>query len=476
MKTQKILYLFAIALVMLSCEKKSSNDYVILKGVIANSKSNLKVNFWTGTLNKEIKIHQDGSFTDTLDIDNGTYYILKNYGYTALPIYFTKGSTIQFKADGKDILKTIEFSGDHAGFNNYLAYKAKKEYDIIFLDKEKFTLNEEDFEQFLRNLQNDLEKKLSKIENLSPDIEKRELRAIRMTRLYCKKMYIDTHSYYAKKPEYKPSDAFVRDIKEMSLNNSEDYFFSLAYKKMVYIDIHDKVENLYKKDSIPYFDALLDVISKKNEDIKNEELYTLIHRRLLNAQNSIKTAERFFALSTNDYHKEKIKELYASLKSLEPGQPSPKFVNYINYSGGTTSLDDLKGKYVYIDIWATWCGPCIKQIPFLTEVEHAYRDKNIVFVSISIDEGNKAISFDSEAKQQEMEIAEEKWKTMVAEKEMEGIQLLADKGWESEFVKSYKTNGIPKFILIDPKGNIVTPNAPRPSDKELITLLDSLEL
>jgi len=145
---------------------------------------------------------------------------------------------------------------------------------------------------------------------------------------------------------------------------------------------------------------------------------------------------------------------------LPEGAASPKFVNYENYKGGTTSLDDLKGKYVYIDVWATWCGPCKREIPFLKKVEKQYHDKNIEFVSISIDE----------------EKDHDAWKKMVTDKEMGGIQLLADNAWFSQFVKDYFIKGIPRFILIDPDGNIVNPDAPRPSSSSLIDLFNSLNI
>ncbi len=145
---------------------------------------------------------------------------------------------------------------------------------------------------------------------------------------------------------------------------------------------------------------------------------------------------------------------------LAKGEVSPKFVNYENNNGETTSLDDLKGKYVYIDVWATWCGPCKAEIPFLKEVEKAYHDKNIEFVSISIDVAKD----------------HDKWKAMVAEKELGGIQLFADSDWKSQFVQDYKINGIPRFILVDPQGNIVSADAPRPSSEELITLFNDLKI
>ncbi|SEC24650.1 Thiol-disulfide isomerase or thioredoxin [Tenacibaculum sp. MAR_2009_124] len=147
-------------------------------------------------------------------------------------------------------------------------------------------------------------------------------------------------------------------------------------------------------------------------------------------------------------------------KNLAKGLASPKFVNFENHKGGTTSLDDLKGKYVFIDVWATWCQPCKNEIPYLKKVEEKFHGKNIEFVGISIDQAKD----------------HETWKNMVSEKDLAGTQLFADNNWNSEFVKSYKINGIPRFILIDPQGNIINAQAPRPSDAKLVEVLESLSI
>jgi len=147
-------------------------------------------------------------------------------------------------------------------------------------------------------------------------------------------------------------------------------------------------------------------------------------------------------------------------KNLAKGMLSPKFVDYENINGGTTSLDDLKGKYVYVDVWATWCNPCKKEIPFLQKMEEKYHGKNIEFVSISVDQMKD----------------HETWKKMIADKKLTGIQLFSDNNWKSKFVTDYVVNGIPRFILIDPQGNIVNSNAPRPSSLKLVELFDSLKI
>jgi len=143
---------------------------------------------------------------------------------------------------------------------------------------------------------------------------------------------------------------------------------------------------------------------------------------------------------------------------LAKGNESPIFKDYKNFKGGTTSLSDFKGKYVFIDVWATWCTPCKVQIPFLEELEKEYAHQNIEFVSISVD-------FDKDY---------DKWKKMLAEKELSGHQLFADAAFKSEFVKAYNITGIPRFILIDPNGKIVDYDAPRPSDNENVKKLLSV--
>jgi hypothetical protein len=67
-----------------------------------------------------------------------------------------------------------------------------------------------------------------------------------------------------------------------------------------------------------------------------------------------------------------------------------------------------------------------------------------------------------------------KWQKFVTDKQLGGIQLFSDNEWKSEFVTSYNVTGIPRFILIDPKGNVVDANASRPSSPDLEKQLDSL--
>lgn len=217
---------------------------------------------------------------------------------------------------------------------------------------------------------------------------------------------------------------------------------------------------LTKKLGDPNLILKLDALSfeKKITDLQNDLDHTLA------AYKDLDSALVADAKAQNTQIIDYFQNAYAAQLENVAGTPSPTFTDYIDYSGGTKSLESFKGKYVYIDVWATWCGPCIQQIPFLHQLEEDYQDKNIAFVSISTDEARRNGG--------SWEAAEKKWRNFIQKREMTGIQLWSGK--DISFQKAYKINGIPRFILIDPKGVIVDPNAPRPSDPRLRNLLSSL--
>jgi thiol-disulfide isomerase/thioredoxin len=168
---------------------------------------------------------------------------------------------------------------------------------------------------------------------------------------------------------------------------------------------------------------------------------------------------KFNDLCTNEEFKEKVAADFAKWEPLTKGKPAFDFT-YESIDGKMVSLSDFKGKYVYIDVWATWCGPCQKEIPLLKELEKEFHGKNIVFMSVSIDKPKD----------------KEKWSTTVKEKELEGIQLIADNEWQSSVAVDYMISGIPRFMLIDIDGNILDSRAPRPSGniKDIILGLEGI--
>jgi thiol-disulfide isomerase/thioredoxin len=167
--------------------------------------------------------------------------------------------------------------------------------------------------------------------------------------------------------------------------------------------------------------------------------------------------KNYMSKAKNQSLRESIATAYKNYKALERNAPAPNFV-YRDINEKIISLKQLKGKYVYIDIWATWCGPCKMEIPHLTKLEKEYAGKNIHFVSLSVDKQKDKAA----------------WEKYVRGNHLIGIQLMADKDFQSDFIKKFNITYIPRFILIDPAGKIVDANALRPSDQALRTQLDAL--
>lgn len=155
----------------------------------------------------------------------------------------------------------------------------------------------------------------------------------------------------------------------------------------------------------------------------------------------------------------------AAEERLKSGKIAPEFSDFENFKGGKSSLSDFRGKYVYIDVWATWCRPCIAQIPYLKRLQERYEGKNIEFLSISTDDDRRSGGSWNEARK--------RWRAMVKDKNLKGTHLWAGKE-HIQFGEDYWIQGIPRFILIDPEGKLIEANAPRPVDPKITDIFDEL--
>lgn len=335
-------FIFFIALLIIGCQ--NPKDHVELSGKIIDQNSDSIVLSNSDGYRKVIEVSSDGTFSDTLKVEEGRYRLYDGNEYGT--IFLKNGNSTSFTLDTKAFDETLKFEGDDADKSNVLiAYNLLQEKH---LNKDLFDKSTDEFNNAFKNLKADYE-------NLKAD-------------------YSSIDSTY-----------FVKE--------DEDF---------------GKMKAAYTR----YYE----------------------NRQALK-------------------------------KELTKDSPSPTFKNYENFKGGTSSLKDFRGKYVYIDVWATWCGPCKIEIPFLKELEAKFHNRNIEFISISVDDARRSGTMDK---------AYKAWRTMVADKNLTGTQLITGNGWDVEFIKKYKIDGIPRFILIDPKGNIIDPDAPRPSSAKLTTLLEEL--
>ncbi|MDU1892894.1 MAG: TlpA disulfide reductase family protein [Dysgonomonas sp.] len=192
-----------------------------------------------------------------------------------------------------------------------------------------------------------------------------------------------------------------------------------------------------------------------NETIKGEVV--LMQTRYIKSYEGFLDFEKKYGqYLVTDSQKDRFKGVVSKVADNKKGQQAIDF-KFPDINGKDIALSDFKGKVVYIDVWATWCAPCIKEIPELKKLEEEYHGKDIVFLGVSIDRSKD----------------KDKWKTFLEKREMKGIQIFAGDKAQKELKDPYKIATIPRFILVGKDGKLISGDAPRPSSTEIRLLLDS---
>ncbi len=373
-------------------------------------------------------------------------YIKIGYNYVTRLFWIDPNSTLTLSFNGGDFYKKLDIKGDYLSINQYL-----NQTDFQFAQINDTELKEADFlhksDSLLQvNLQL-LEK--SNLPSSFKDIEKKRLLYFAYQTLPA---YPEFHKRITKDQTYQPSQSYWNKLKELAvfngaLLNLEDYqaFIGEATRELA--------KHYFPKQK--GIDRLTAYVSKYVQDTQVAE-YLIYRSVYTHVENKGLDDPRY----TNAFHKyvkspkriNKFNKLCAQFNSLGKGSLSVDF-NATDLSGKKISLRDLKGKYVYIDIWATWCVPCRKELPHLKALEEKYKEAPIHFVSISCDTNRKA------------------WEKMVTTKKMKGIQLHF---LDDSFMTKYMIKGVPRFILLDKEGKIISADMTRPSDPATTSLFDQL--
>ncbi|MDN3663856.1 TlpA family protein disulfide reductase [Algibacter miyuki] len=458
---KKTVFSFGLALSLIACSNNAPVDYALVTGKIDNLEAKeVTLVKSDQSFKKEITIESNGVFTDTIKAGSGLYELV--VGKNRTNIYLDNGNVINLTADAKAFNSSLDISGKGAETTNYILYKNKKEAALKTKDRAVYKLEEPDFKVKFKEIENALNARLDTTQGITPAFKTLEKRNLNYEYLNELERYAGGyHRQWAQKKGYRPSEEFLAELEGVDLDNDVDFFFSSAYKEMVNRHYTKQINVLHREDSLEYgLRAITIYATVPNEIIRNELIFSKAEYDLYQTVDFEEFHKIFMSASTNEENNAKITKIYNDLMRVNKGQPSPKFIDYEKHSGGTLSLDELKGKYIYIDVWATWCGPCLAELPDLQRIEKDYHGKNITFLSISIDQAKD----------------HDKWKDMVVDKKLGGIQILADKAFDSQFVLDYNIRSIPRFIVLDPNGVIVSPNAPKPSDPELINLFNELNI
>lgn len=215
-----------------------------------------------------------------------------------------------------------------------------------------------------------------------------------------------------------------------------------------------------KKDSIKRYQLVLRLDSLENtkdqnaiNQLKLDFDFARKHPNSMGALQLIRiNVGRFVGMNFYDTFVEVYQNFSPEIKNSEKGKEMAEKLKYFNQSKvgslaptftlkdineKTVSLDDFKGKYVLIDFWASWCGPCREELPYIKELYKKYHNQGFVIISVAKDD--KA----------------ESWKKAIVDENIESWNHLFATKDNSTIITDYFVNGIPHKLLIDKNGTII---------------------
>jgi thiol-disulfide isomerase/thioredoxin len=450
------IFCLALFLVVFSCSQKEQLDStIIIAGQIDNSESK-EVELYMEDDLEVFPLAVDGHFFIRLKIDDYQTFRLGT-DRRSYELFLVPGDSIFVTADANEFRNSFHASGDRVAENTYLIEKDKFYFESNMIDL--FEKDKDDYFEVKNGFFTKQRKRFDQLKQaheIHPGFLKLEEAYFEFTPFSFDIYYLNSQAFFknvAKEDVDFPMEETKAKLAEIDLGRS-DLLNEGHYTSIIHHLLNEKTNEIINKDTTlqsslegyerATFLAMEDLL--KNPAVKD---YFLFRHVMTNLQfNGLKSAK----LSIDKFHAENqspklVTKLEKELKKWEaimPGMEIPDFT-FEDISGEMVQLSDLKGTLVYIDIWATWCKPCIAEHPYWDQLKEEYDSKPVSFLTISIDD------------------SKESWIKMVQDKNMGGLQWLADNAWKSEITQHFMVNSIPRFILLDQKGEIIDPTAERPS-------------
>ncbi|MCH5214051.1 MAG: TlpA family protein disulfide reductase [Muribaculaceae bacterium] len=388
-------------------------------------------------------------FPDSLLTDEGLRtQILVDNDYFGL--YLEKGKSVEATISrGDDGKLQITYKGDNTDINTYYNALCQAFDSMKYFSPDDEEGKNADF--FLTVL----ESETAKIPNASiiKDKKKREFYEKMRDRMYTwTKLRILMDKAYEDGITEAEVPGYVELVNTIDPNDDMSLECTLIFP---WLNLQTK--SIQAEDPLAHGLEQLRIIDKQitNQNTKRVMFNQLPYMFFAYGQPSLEQAQAYmqeYAKIAADYPEmiEKYNLKANSIKEIASGDPLPYDPVIITPEGERKKLSDLKGKVTYIDFWATWCGPCVKQIPYLEKlVEKMKGNPDVAFVSISSDVDRNA------------------WLEKLKRDNPSWPQYLLDGEDAEKFFTAMNINGIPRFIILNADGSIANADAIRPSEAEV---------
>lgn len=257
---------------------------------------------------------------------------------------------------------------------------------------------------------------------------------------------------------------FMKFVKEIDFNDTLQESALIHYLDW-YVVAHP---HLHDEEKLPANALKLRYLEKlvSNQHMRNKVAHTLLSAHLFMSMLGADISEtipfvyrEYLKVSTDPETCEYVQAQLKIIDNTSVGMPAAD-LKMVDINGKRISLKDIvgKGKYTYIDFWATWCGPCCKEIPFIEKLVEKHKNNSIIrFVSVSIDTDVDA------------------WKRKLAADKPDWEQYLVPEMDQKAYAEIYGITNIPRFMLFDKEGRMMDASAMRPSETKMNEFLDGLK-
>ena len=405
-----------------------------------------------------MKVDASGNFSWTPSGTGSQEYGIRVAGYQPwrIPVYLTPGDREELDLSLlPDKTIKVKYAGNRATENEYrLAFSRLDELRIGY-DLESRKLSFADYKAQLEPIEHDLQILLEQIDD--PEIKAHFRQKQHLWFQNRRTVYASVLAMRLREGEATPDENFNAFVQSLDVNDPKECNEYMVYEIIYWQQAQDSAFRTEER-KIDYLNRLDHLVS--NQEMKNE-FATKYMKMAISGELGRpldKEIKRYNEICTDGTMRNQIAEQYKEYLrvygNLMPGKPAPDF-ELIDDKGEKCRLSDLKGTYVFVDVWATWCKGCVMEIPYMEKLqEHFANDKRITLISISWDYTQKV------------------WLDYLKKRPATWPQYMVDKENMDVMKKEYRISGIPRFMLIDPQGCLVSYNYERPSHPECVKMLE----